>query len=435
MIDLTGGVANLTQANVTSLNFNAFDTQEVQLKADGVRIFGPNASVSEDLEPEYITVASDSETAWVTLQENNAIAVIDLVNLQITDIWSLGYKDHSLAENALDTSNEQDFIFMANWPIYGMYMPDAIASYTVNGNTYYVTANEGDAREYDTFEEEVDVEDLILDASVFPNQSFLEIEENLGKLTFTNTLGDIDNDGEFEELYAFGGRSFSIYDASTGTQVYDSGSDFERIIEEDPIYNAIFNATDDENELKNRSDNKGPEPEAVIVQEIDGAYYAFIALERVGGFMVYDITNPNAPVFDGYYNNRSVTPGEDDIENLGDLAPESLVYVAPEDNAEGKGLIVVANEVSATISVYTLENNVLSTDNFEMNNNSFVIYPNPANSARVFFNEPTDYTLFDIQGRQLQNAKQATHINVSTLTSGTYLVRNTKGQVQKLVIN
>ena len=435
VIDLTSGVANLTQTDVTSLNFNAFDTQEVQLKADGVRIFGPNASVSEDLEPEYITVASDSETAWVTLQENNAIAVIDLVNLQITDIWSLGYKDHSLAENALDTSNEQDFIFMANWPIYGMYMPDAIASYTVNGNTYYVTANEGDAREYDTFEEEVDLEDLMLDTSVFSNQSFLEIEENLGKLTFTNTIGDIDNDGEFEELYAFGGRSFSIYDASTGTQVYDSGSDFERIIEEDPVYNAIFNATDDENELKNRSDNKGPEPEAVIVQEIDGAYYAFIALERVGGFMVYDITNPNAPVFDGYYNNRSVTPGEDDIENLGDLAPESLVYVAPEDNAEGKGLIVVANEVSATISVYTLENNVLSTDNFEMNNNSFVIYPNPANSARVFFNEPTDYTLFDIQGRQLQNATQATHINVSTLTSGTYLVRNTKGQVQKLVIN
>ncbi|MBW2961420.1 choice-of-anchor I family protein [Mesonia aestuariivivens] len=435
VIDLTGGVANLTQANLTSLNFNAFDTQETQLKADDIRIFGPNSTVSQDLEPEYITIASDSQTAWVTLQENNAIAVIDLVNLEITDIWSLGYKDHSLTENALDTSNKQDFIFMSNWPIYGMYMPDAIASYTVNGTSYYVTANEGDAREYDTYEEEVDLEDLVLDSSVFANQSFLEIEENLGKLTFTNTLGDIDNDGEYEELYAFGGRSFSIYDAATGTQVYDSGSDFERIIKEDPVYNSIFNATDDENELKNRSDNKGPEPEAVIVEEIDGAFYAFIALERVGGFMVYDITNPNAPVFDGYYNNRSVTPGEDEIENLGDLAPESLVYVAPEDNTEGKGLIVIANEVSATISVYTLENNVLSTDNFKMNKNNFVIYPNPATSGRVFFNAPTDYKLFDIQGRKLQEELQATHINVSTLNSGTYLVQNANGQIQKLVIN
>ena len=151
--------------------------------------------------------------------------------------------------------------------------------------------------------------------------------------------------------------------------------------------------------------------------------------------MVYDITNPNAPVFEGYYNNRSVTPGEDNIENLGDLAPESIVYIAPEDNAEQKGLIVLANEVSATISVYTLNNDVLSTNDFELATNNFVIYPNPAQSERVFFNQPTDYTLFDIQGRKLQEASQATHINVSTLTTGTYLVRNAKGQVQKLVIN
>lgn len=435
VIDLTGGVANLTQANVTTLDFNAFDTQETQLKADGIRIFGPNASVSQDLEPEYITVSEDNTKAWVTLQENNAIAVIDLVSLQITDIWPLGYKDHNLPENALDTSNEQDFIFMANWPIKGVYMPDAIASYTVNGNTYFVTANEGDAREYDTYEEEVDLEDITLNASVFSNQAFLEIEENLGKIKITSASGDIDNDNEYEEIHVFGGRSFSIYDASTGTQVYDSGADFERIIAEDPVYNAIFNATDDENEFKNRSDNKGPEPEAVIVEEIDGTFYAFIGLERVGGFMVYDITNPNAPVFEGYYNNRDVTPGEDDIANLGDLAPESLVYVAPEDNAEGKGLIVIANEVSATISVYTLENDVLSTEEFELANNNFVLYPNPATSERVFFNKPTDYILFDIQGRKLQEASQATHIHVGKLTTGTYLVRNTKGQVQKLVIN
>ena len=334
-----------------------------------------------------------------------------------------------------DVTNKLDVIFMANWPIKGMYMPDAIANYTVNGNTYFVTANEGDSRDYDAYSEEVNLDDITLDASIFNNQAFLELKENLGKINISSASGDIDNDNEYEEIYVFGGRSFSIYDASTGTQVYDSGSDFERIIKEDPVYNAIFNANDDENKLKNRSDNKGPEPEAVIVKEINNTFYAFIGLERVGGFMVYDITNPNAPVFEGYYNNRSVTPGEDNIENLGDLAPESIVYIAPEDNAEQKGLIVLANEVSATISVYTLNNDVLSTNDFELATNNFVIYPNPAQSERVFFNQPTDYTLFDIQGRKLQEASQATHINVSTLTTGTYLVRNAKGQVQKLVIN
>ncbi|PZD77318.1 alkaline phosphatase [Mesonia sp. K7] len=434
IIDLTAGVANLTQADVTHLDFNAFDAQEAQLKTDGVRIFGPGATVSQDLEPEYITVSADSQKAWVTLQENNAIAVVDLAAMQITEILPLGYKDHSLPENALDTSNEQDFIFMANWPIKGMYMPDAIASYTVNGTTYIVTANEGDAREYDTYEEEVDLEDLMLDPAVFSNQSFLEIEENLGKLTFTDTHGDTDNDGEYEELYAFGGRSFSIYDATTGNQVYDSGSDFERIIEEHPTYSAIFNATDDENELKNRSDNKGPEPEAVIVQEINGNFYAFIALERVGGFMVYDITDPTSPVFEGYFNNRSTTPGEDDIANLGDLAPESIVYVKPQDNALNKGLIVIANEVSATISVYEM-NNVLATQNLTQVGHDFTIYPNPNTNGKVFFNQPTTFEVYDLQGRKLLNGKNQTHFSTAILSAGTYIVRNQNGAIQKLIVN
>ncbi|MDR6300846.1 choice-of-anchor I family protein [Mesonia maritima] len=434
IVDLSSGVANLTQTNVTSVNFNAYDAQEAQLKADNIRIFGPNASVSQDLEPEYITVSSDSQTAWITLQENNAIAVLDITSMQISDILPLGLKDHSLPENALDTSNKTDFIFMANWPIKGMYMPDAIANYTVNGTTYFVTANEGDAREYDTFEEEVDLEDITLDTSIFSNQDFLELNENLGKITISEVSGDIDNDGEFEEIHVFGGRSFSIYDASTGTQVYDSGSDFERIIEEDPTYNAIFNATDDENELKNRSDNKGPEPEAVIIQEINNEFYAFIALERVGGFMVYNVSNPNAPVFEGYFNNRSVTPGEDEIANLGDLAPESIVYIAPENNSEEKGLIVIANEVSATISVYTLDNVTLSTKNFNEKVSKFVIYPNPAKTDKVFFAEPTSYSLFDIQGRKIKEATNAAYINISALNQGTYIVRNQLGQVQKLII-
>lgn len=434
VIDLTGGIANLTQADVTTLNFNSFDAQMSQLQSQGVRFFGPNASVSQDVEPEYISVSEDSQTAWVSLQENNAIAVIDLSTMQITDIFPMGLKDHSLPENALDTSNEQDFIFMATWPIKGMYMPDAIANYTVNGTTYYVTANEGDAREYNAIEEEVNLEDITLDASVFSNQDFLQREENLGKINLTSENGDLDNDNDYEEIHVFGGRSFSIYDGSTGTQVYDSGSDFERILEEDPVYNAIFNATDDENELKNRSDNKGPEPEAVIVKKINNKFFAFVGLERVGGFMVYDITSPTAPIFEGYYNNRSTVDGQEGNEIQGDLAPESIVYVAPENNSEEKGLIVIANEVSATISIYTLDNVLLSTDRIIKEEDSFVLYPNPAKNQKVFFTQPTNYTLYDMQGRIIINAQNATFINVTNLNAGTYIVRNQKGQTQKLLV-
>ena len=432
IIDVSAGLESLTQANVTTLDFNAYDSQKANLIAQEIRIFGPGASVSQDLEPEYITVSEDSQTAWVTLQENNAIAVLDLSVPEITDIFPMGLKDHSLPENTLDVSNETDFAFMANWPIKGMYMPDAIANYTVNGNTYYVTANEGDAREYDAYEEEVSLEDITLDASVFPNQEFLQREENLGKIKITSASGDLDGDGEYEEIHVYGGRSFSIYDGNTGMQVYDSGDDFERATLEDPVYSAIFNTTNDENEIKNRSDNKGPEPEAVIVQEIEGEFYAFIGLERIGGFMVYNVSNPLEPTFEGYFNNRGLEPGEN---VTGDFAPESIVYIAPEDNTQEKGLIVIANEVSATISVYTLENNALSIPENVIANSQFVVYPNPVNGGRAFFTKPTNFVLYDIQGRQLQNLKDATHIDVSNLGTGTYIVTDDKGRSQKLMVN
>lgn len=431
VIDLTSGIENLTQADVTHLNFNAYDSQIQALRDSGIRIFGPGATVSQDFEPEYITVSEDSQTAWVTLQENNAVAVIDLSIPEITDVLPLGLKDHSLPENALDTSNEQDFIFMANWPIKGMYLPDAIANYTVNGTTYFVTANEGDAREYDTLEEEVKIGDIVLDATVFPNQEFLQRDENLGKINMTSETGDLDGDGDFDEIHVLGGRSFSIFNGTTGDLVYDSGSDFERIIEEDPIYSAIFNTTNDENELKNRSDNKGPEPEAVIIEELGGEFYAFVGLERVGGFMVYNVSDPAAPFFEGYFNNRSTDPGSN---VTGDLAPESLVYVSPENNAEEKGLLVIANEVSATISVYVFENVILSTPGFEAASEAFVVFPNPVDGEFAFFKKPTGFVLFDMQGRKIGEAQNATHINVGSLATGTYIVKNDEGFTQKLIV-
>lgn len=430
VIDISGGISGLTQANVNTLNFNAFDSQMTALKNAGVRIFGPGSSVSEDLEPEYISISENSQTAWVTLQENNAVAVVDLTIPEITDIFPLGLKDHSLHENSLDVSNKTDFIFMGTWPVKGMYMPDGITNYSVGGTSYFLTANEGDAREYDALEEEVNLENLVLDPTVFPNQNFLQREANLGKINISSATGDTDGDGDYDEIHVLGGRSFSIFNGTTGALVYDSGDDFERIIAADSVYGVIFNTTDEENEFKNRSDNKGVEPEAVIVKEINGAFYAFIALERVGGFMVYDVSDPNAPVFEGYFNNRGTAPGEN---VTGDLAPESIIYIAADENSEDKGLLVIANEISATISVYSLENDLLETENFEQADSGFKIYPNPVNGGKAFFGKPQTYLLFDLQGRKIASGKEASFIDVDNLQAGIYIVK-TQLRSQKLIV-
>ncbi|MCA9957257.1 MAG: hypothetical protein KC434_21160, partial [Anaerolineales bacterium] len=191
-----------------------------------VRIFGPNSTVAQAVEPEYIAVSADSSTAWVTLQENNAVAVIDINAGMVTGIVGLGFKDHALAENPLDASNEDGpggagAINIANWPVYGMYLPDSIATYEAGGSVYLVTANEGDSRDYDGFSEEERVKDLTLDPTAFPFSDTLQLDENLGRLKVTNTLGDTDSDGDYDELYAFGARSFTIWDAN-GNLVWDS---------------------------------------------------------------------------------------------------------------------------------------------------------------------------------------------------------------------
>ncbi|NJO66703.1 MAG: hypothetical protein HC832_04200, partial [Leptolyngbyaceae cyanobacterium RM1_405_57] len=270
IIDLANGVENAT---VTTADFTAFNSQIDSLRAAGVRIFGPNATVAQDVEPEYIA-SEDSKTAYVALQENNALAVLDVEAGEITAILPLGFKDHSLEGNGLDASNRDDAINIQTYPILGMYQPDAIATYTVNGETYIITANEGDARDYDAFSEEARIADLILDPVAFPNAAELQDDAVLGRLNVTTANGDIDSDGAFEQLYSYGARSFSIWNAQ-GKLVYDSGDDFERITAE--LIPAEFNSNNDENgSFDSRSDDKGPEPEGVTTGVIGGRTYAFV---------------------------------------------------------------------------------------------------------------------------------------------------------------
>lgn len=347
IIDVSGGITNLTQADVTTADFTAFNDQQDELIASGVRIFGPNATVAQDVEPEYIAVTDDSSIAYVALQENNALAVVDIASGTVTDILPLGFKDHSKVP--LDASDRDDGINITTYPnLFGMYMPDAISLYEVGGETYIVTANEGDAREYDTFAEEARVKDLQLDPIAFPNAAELQADEALGRLTVTTTLGDANGDGLYEALYAFGGRSFSIWTAE-GALVYDSGAKFEQIIAD--RFPDNFNSNHVDNDFDNRSDNKGPEPEGVAIGEIDGRTYAFIGLERFGGVMTYDITNPAESFFVDLVNNRDFS-GDPAAGTAGDLGAEGVIFISEADSPNGKPLVVVGNEVSGTTTVF-----------------------------------------------------------------------------------
>ncbi|MCM5679275.1 choice-of-anchor I family protein [Schlegelella sp. S2-27] len=325
--------------------FAAFNGQLDALRAAGVRIYGPGATVAQDVEPEYIAVSSDGKTAWVTLQENNALAIVDVESATVQSIEPLGYKDHRVAGNGLDPSDRDAGVDIRAWPLLGMYQPDAIAAFRVGGQTYLVTANEGDAREYDTFAEETRVKDLTLDPAVFTDALCggpCADDDRLGRLNVTAALG-AGADGH-TALYAFGARSFSIWDAA-GTLVYDSGDDLEQRTRALP--NVLFNAGNDENALDNRSDNKGPEPEGVAVARFGAKTYAFIGLERVGGVAVYDISTPAAPVFATYLNTRD--------GDAGDLGPEGLVVVPAADSPNGKPLLIVGHEVSGTTAVYQID--------------------------------------------------------------------------------
>jgi len=364
--------------------FTAFNDQLDALRASGVRIFGPGASVAQDLEPEYVAVSADGKTAYVTLQENNAIAVVDIAGAKVSTVRALGYKDHSLAGMGMDVSNEDGGsntnsgtprINIAPVPVKGMYLPDGIASYTVGGTTYLLTANEGDARaDWPGFNEETRVRDYCGTAGLDPTRftgdlANLTKDSNLGRLRITTTPNGNNSGknaaGQCTDLVAFGGRSFSIWNAATGARVYDSGDGFETITAQlagTPGYDFPFNTGHDEADaLDARSPNKGPEPESVVVQRFGKKTFAFIGLERVGGVMVYDVTDPAASKYVTYINTRAGagtvvknTNGDNGIVNGGDRGPEGMVVIPAAKSPNGKPMLVVANEISGTTALFEI---------------------------------------------------------------------------------
>jgi hypothetical protein len=385
---------------------------------DDIRFEGTQPRLSQNLEPEYVTVSPDNSTAFVACQENNALAVVDLSSNSITALLPLGFKDWSTGNNRMDASNRSSAINIRNWPVKGMYQPDAIKAFEVGGTLYLATANEGDARDYDAYSEEERVEDLTLDPTAFPNAANLQMEDSLGRLLITTSLGDTDGDGDYDELYSYGARSFSIWNAATGALVWDSEDELAQILATD--YPNEFNSNNDDNSsLKSRSDDKGSEPEAIEIAEINGKTFAFIGLERMGGVMVYDLSDPTAPAFVSYYLNRDFTVAADDA-NAGDLGPEDIKFISAADSPNGSPLIVVANEVSGTLSIYAISGTIGLSE--EERAQTLQVYPNPTNGL-VNLNQALDGALlYNLQGQKVKEVN-GQQIDLSGLPVGVYTLK------------
>lgn len=348
-VDPAGSVTVITVADGTAVNvdFTAYDSNEERQKlVDAGIVMKKDTVPSEDLEPEYIAAGND--TAYVTLQEANAIAVIDLDSLKVEGIYSAGYEDYSTTAVDIDKKDEA-----YNPAVYeslrGIRMPDGVALYSVDGVDYIVTANEGDSREWGDYlnEDERDFGD----GQTSPLGKITAENSGLtGKVVFFDSS---DYDGLDSGLdYVFGGRSFTVFraDKSGLTEIYDSGSDFEAKTAEYIPEN--FNCSNDDKSLDDRSGKKGPESESITVGTVGERTYAFIGLERVGGVMVYDITDPAETVYVNYINSRDFS---EDI--AGDDSPEGLCFIPAADSADGNAYLLAACEVSGTVAAYELTAN------------------------------------------------------------------------------
>jgi DNA-binding beta-propeller fold protein YncE len=314
---------------VTTIDFSSMASQESALKLKGLRIFGPSKSFVKDIEPEYITVSADSKTAWVTLQENNGIAKIDIATKSITNIFPLGFKDYNVDGNEIDPTDTDASYKAAKWNVKGVYMPDAIAVIESNNIPYLFTANEGDAREYAGYSEILRIRSnsVILDAAKFPTATTLKQDLNLGRLNITTALGDTDGDGDFDELYSYGSRSFSVWNGLDGSQVFDSKNELDIKAQSIGVYDDA------------RSDDKSVEPEGIAIGTVGSKKVVFVAMERVDAVAIYDITSPSKPVFLK-------------IIKCGD-APEGVLYVPAKDSPTKRSLLIISSEGDGVVKVFS----------------------------------------------------------------------------------
>lgn len=343
VIDVSKG---FDKATAKTADFKAWNGKPLP---KGMHPGNPKSSFARNVEPEYIAVSPDGTRAYVVLQESNAVAIVDIEAARVIDVVGLGFKAWSGID--MDASDKDKKINFRNWPVKGMYQPDAIAMFSAGGKNFLITANEGDARDYKGWSEETRVAKLKLDPKAFPNAAELQKESALGRLKTTTAAGDADGDGMHETIFGYGGRSFSIW-SDQGKLLWDSGDAFGKHVAK--VLPKHFNANDGKNKsTDSRSDDKGVEPEGVTVGTVKGRTYAFIGLERTSGIFVYDVTDPAAPRMVKFLSTRDYS-GNPKKDTGGDVSPEGLLFIPAADSPNGKPLLVATFEVSGSTVVYEI---------------------------------------------------------------------------------
>nr|XP_054768930.1 mesenchyme-specific cell surface glycoprotein-like [Lytechinus pictus] len=358
---------------INNLNFTSFNERAAEYEARGVRYPFKNSTFSQNLEPEYVAISSDDSTAYIALQENNAIAVINIAEERIEEIYSLGAK--SWKNLNLDASNRDGGIVFRNYDIYSLYQPDAIRYFDVDGTGYIATANEGGSVEYPTWTEEKRGKSLVDDGLVWgesPLISALNDTSKLGRLKFTQYEGiNASRFGKIDQLHFFGARSISIRKASDLSLVYDSGDVIE--VESSRELTNVFNtdtkplSATPEGAADTRSDDYGPECESLAFAEVDGTRLLFVGIERLSAIAIFSFPSGSAiPEFDSFYRAGGTNKTYDQLledKNVGDLDPEDIKFISNEKSPTGKDFLIVTNNIAGTIAFYdVIKNSALRTE-------------------------------------------------------------------------
>lgn len=376
----TISIIDVTEATptATTINFESFNERAGAIAFEGGRIFGPNATVAQDLEPEYVAITADSKYAYVTLQENNAIATVDLEAKTLVNVMPLGYKDHSTGATGLDADNKDLAGVIANKPVMGMYLPDALATTKVGGVQYIITANEGDSRSYPcvlggtsttTVQDEDAAFSKIAASTV---SSTVTAATGIGNLKTTPFApagvsgSPVSSTTKVTSAYSFGTRSFSVWKANDAEgifkadRVYDSGDSIEQfLLKTRP---AQFNADWDTTTglikpVDSRSNAKGPEPEGIAIGSAYGKKWMALALERDSGVLLYDVTDPLNPEMVDYENTSVITGNILTSKTngaAGDVSPEGVTFVSPLESPTGAALFIVSYELSGTVAIFEI---------------------------------------------------------------------------------
>lgn len=367
--DPEGGVAFLSvakagdaelwkNAELTVARFNKLDT--AALKKAGVRAPGTQGFV-KSLEPEYITVSKDSKWAWVSLQENNAIAKVDVNARKVKSVFPLGYVNYSNGATVDAVSN--GIIEMKKYPLHGLRQPDGIASFAIGDKYYVLTANEGaPVNDYKAW---TDVTTPMLLAEqgklyrpVFTDSLLNELKELTVSSLERTCDGERDKSVACKHMNIFGSRSMSIFDGETGRLVWDTYDTFERILAKIAPEYFNWNAKKNKVKMDKRSSDKGCEPENVTVGEVGYKRYAFVGLERTSGIMVVDVTEAETPKYikapkpEEYKGPKVVDFYLDPL----DRGPEGILFIPADKSPRAdQALLIVGYEYSKTLTIYTVK--------------------------------------------------------------------------------